>query len=249
MSGNLNRRKSCGANQKDTDDRTTVSEDTRKYDILSPNEIHERETSRQLPGKSVAKMLEDAAFGRKDFCFQKIEPIKTFHSLTLADLISLMAMVVLEFEESLDKEWRVALDLESSNDLPQDHGVFLVGNDFDKDLAVCLPDSQGDHRWIFRDDPVHPITFTKLLVSLGSFARIMENLRVTPILALMKDAMKRENFVDVVDREDLPLNMNNGISLNRPQKMAVATVASPSFTKGFLAIQGPPGTGENCWVT
>jgi hypothetical protein len=52
-------------------------------------------------------------------------------------------------------------------------------------------------------------------------------------------------LVDVLaSSSDVNLNSSIASDLNEPQRQVVATVMSPSFQSGFLAVQGPPGTGE-----
>ncbi len=86
------------------------------------------------------------------------------------------------------------------------------------------------------------------VANLSGTCRILESLYTNPLPGkLMESALMRtsDDFVAAVDVKDVyqlnQLRPDIFAKLNLSQRRAVATICSPSFTKGFFLVQGPPG--------
>jgi hypothetical protein len=175
-----------------------------------------------------------------------------YGSLSRADLLELANMTQIEFLESL----RGGINEEKStsrHERPHAFDVFLINTGFSSwggELAVCRPEhGDGDLAWFNKDgDFLHldEIKYDRRVASLSGPSRILESLIAEPVVgSLMHHAMKRTMLVDVVASSS-GVNLNSSVisDLNESQRQVVATVMSPTFQSGFLAVQGPPGTGE-----
>ena len=188
--------------------------------------------------------------------------------LSRADLHSLGLMVQLEFAASIKKEIENTDEAQVNDPHPFD--VFLMEQALDRPgvkFAVCIPmkrsagkencfmwyDGRGnlfDRKGILYDEkgslwPLDPPIHVRRVASLSGAARILESLAELPSPgSLMDFAMNREMLIDVIDYEEGMVNPSFVASMNESQKQAVATVASPSFRYGLLAIHGPPGCGK-----
>jgi hypothetical protein len=205
-------------------------------------------------GASAIDILTDVTFGRARPNYTPERKIN-YRSLSGGDLLELANLVQVEFLESL----RGAIEDEKStsrSDSPHAFDVFLMNTSFSNrsfslrggELAVCRPDGEG-LAWFNKDgDFLHldAVSWDRRVASLSGASRTLENLIVDPVVgSLTHHAMKRTMLVDVLaSSSDVNLNSSIASDLNEPQRQVVATVMSPSFQSGFLAVQGPPGTGE-----
>ena len=163
------------------------------------------------------------------------------------DLGLLKGMVQIEFLSGLEKN-RSGTEEASGKEEPHPYDVFLMETTLsrqDMGVAVCMPTKSGKTLWYngrteiwSLDSPPFP---KWRIASLSGPARILAALSENPdVHPLMEAAMKRELLMDA--EEDLSsLDESRIWHLNESQKVAVATVTSPSFQSGFFCIQGPPG--------
>jgi hypothetical protein len=197
--------------------------------------------------KSATEILIDFTFGRSEPRYDETRLID-YRSLSRADLQVLANMVLLEYSASLDGGIDEAR--KTSKDSPHACDVFRVSTGLLRnELSVCLTirGSVGELEWLVKDGilPFNEVKYHCRVASLSGPARILESLISEPDDgSLMHHAMKRTKIFEVVAEADaVPLDPAIVESLNESQRRVVATVANPSFRTGFLAIQGPPGTG------
>jgi hypothetical protein len=198
-----------------------------------------------VSSKNSTEILIDVTFDRKNLdLFNAFTPEISFESLSVKDLCTLAHLSLLEYRESL----RSGIDgaRERAKDTPHAYDVFLVGKGLTKELVICEPGqgADGDMEWRNEMDnrmPLDEYDYQCRVASLSGFSRILESLVVSDhkhLPRLMYQAMKRDELVDVVDPATLSLDTTIVASLNKAQLKVVATVASPSFRSGFLAVQG-----------
>lgn len=189
-----------------------------------------------------------------------LKPVSDERCLELSDLQRYYAMVLVEFAASLEKELKGSDETKPKSDNPNPYDVFLVETTLDhptKHIAVCVPvRMRRELAWYNGGNeliPVGDLSPKWRVASLSGPARVLGALSEPPTL-LTKMSMERSMIVDIVediDRldamafdEDLKQRFR---MLNESQRAAVATVLSPTFSQGFLPIQGPPGACKDLW--
>jgi hypothetical protein len=188
-------------------------------------------------------------------CFdpQAVPSLSTVQELSVdrlepIDLQRLSHMVQVEFAASLAKE-KTGDDNTTIAKIPEPnpYDVFLMTTTMEQPkthIAVCLPTRRnGPLMWYNGSDELIPLPWLERKWKIGSLsgvARVLEALS-SPATTLTKWAMDRSMLAEPVPLDQVDPSMTR--HLNDSQRRAVATVASPTFTEGFLAIQGPPGCG------
>lgn len=195
-------------------------------------------------------ILTDIAFGRASPNCASENRIN-YKSLSRADLYELANLTQIEFLESL----KGAINEDrgrSRRDSPHAFDVFLMDIGSYRqggDLAVCRPEpGGGDLVWFNKDGNFlrfDEVKWERRVASLSGPSRTLEGLLAEPVVgSLMYHAMKRTMLMDVVESSNV-IDLEPSIirDMNESQRQVVATVMSPTFKSGFLAVQGPPGTG------
>lgn len=190
------------------------------------------------------KLLLDVCFGRKKVP-ASVEPLNSY--VTASDLRKMHTMVLMEFIASIEKERTGTEDAKKTGE-PHPFDIFLIEaapESADCRMAVCLPFKENLvwYDGTARIWPLGALRHKWRVASLAGPARILEALETDS--QLKQWAMAREMCVSAETRiketeETHPMAFKG---LNESQKQAVATVASPNFTNGFFAVQGPPGCG------
>ena len=194
-----------------------------------------------LPTTSPLLLLEKVVFGG----FVPRCPAKrpNFSCLNHSCLMKLAEMALLEFKTAMENEFD---NIRPGNyDKPCPHDVFVTKKT--NELLICKPGSDSDEELLWWFDkhgnsrPVGNDEHGYRVASLSGCLRILESLLGSSCTSLMKDAMERKNLADIIQGGSIACN-----SLNLSQREVVETVASSntSFRSGFLAVQGPPGSGS-----
>ena len=162
---------------------------------------------------------------------------------------AMMAMVEMEFLESLKKEVDHPDEKDVSNPLPFDvflmePSLFRPSTDLRQQLALLVPTKKKrgevnkkkfkwyDGRGTLWD--LEPKCHLRKVSSLSGTARILEAL-MHPPTPLMHISMARDMIVDCND-EPIIISLQN--KLNDSQLQAVSIVSSPNFTDGLFCVLG-----------
>eukprot|EP00977_Amphora_coffeiformis_P003493 scaffold655_cov162-Amphora_coffeaeformis.AAC.14 len=161
--------------------------------------------------------------------------------MTASGLEQLALMIQVEFLESLQRE---SLGTE-------DAALTKIAG-----IGICMP-IRGENELCWYDGftdlwPLDPPSQHWRLASLSGPARTLAALHARSARSLMEPAMHRELIVEAIDDDDyanelLRIYLDNDMltQLNASQRQAVATLLDPAFTRGFLPLIGPPGTGKS----
>lgn len=228
-----------------------LSKDTRGTGaIKSPEGRNNFASEGPNPANFAIETLIDVVFGRmKTECSETPLDYRVIHH---SDLDELANMVALEFSKSISDALKDVDVSRAYKDTPNVFDVFLMDSSIYEQggkLAVYVPLSDYGRDLVWRDREgnclsMDEVPYKRRVASLSGPARVLESLLCKPAVgSLMHNAMQREMIFDVGDAPDLLLDPSIADRLNESQRKVVASVAGPTFHSGFLAVQGPPGTG------
>jgi RNA dependent RNA polymerase len=217
---------------------TEGTRDTRKFDSDA--------AKKSLSSRSGTEILIDVTFDRDRMGFPCAESID-YKIINKGGRMALINMVLIEYAESLKRGMQLARTKAYASGKPQAYDVFLIKVGASQEhLAICQPVPRSDRELQWRVShgiiPLDAVDYKCRVGTMSSYCRILDNLLCNPVPELMQKAMNREGLFDAIDPAGMTMNCFTS-SLNRSQKKAVATVATPTFCSGFFVIQGPPGTG------
>ena len=211
------------------------------------------------PAEEYIKKVEQSS------CGNAVETAK----LRVEDLHRMARMVELEFLASFEKELDGPEDaVGKKKSDPNIFDVYLMETTLDRrggrQIALCIAirSSPGDNSMMWYDGesfvPLDSWQCSRKLASLSGSARVLQALDENPDdpdFELMKRCMNREGLITALELDKSSETTSAGLSsvvhydpsiaenMNKSQKQALNAIVSPSFNKGFLAIQGPPGCG------
>jgi hypothetical protein len=192
-----------------------------------------------------------------DICLERTKPGAVCDGvnhdcLSHHDLRQLSNMVKVELLAGMGKSMD-GTEEASENEEPHPFDIFLMKQTMvsvmklsrpRRLLSLCLPagrkllwyDGFVDVTQLEKEDP------KRRVASLSGAARVVTALDDEPSTGLKGLAMRRQGLVKAVSI-DPGADAEKG-NLNYSQRQAVATIVSPTFRRGFFAIQGPPGCGS-----
>ena len=215
----------------------------------------------------IAKSCTEEHFELMDMLFGKTTPsrdgiddfaLRTEQNINPSDVTTMRNMACTDFMESIRQELhRKHGDGAQAANGNKKAGVFDIFelkpalNRPQKVLAVLLPIRKAPNHWYDANGDFwapNKVVKGRFLGNLVGTARILQNLgfeKPQQIPPLMQHAMKRTKVVDVRSTpRKIVQSVRYSDSMNKSQRQAVAALLDPSFQKGFLALQGPPGCGK-----
>lgn len=169
-----------------------------------------------------------------------------------SDVQNMIYMNLVEFAASFEKELLTDSGQQDETN-PKPYDVFLVSTAVGEPecIAACLPRKKSDVLWWYDGGreliPLDDRVPKRKIASMSGPSRVLESLSKTPLI-LTQNSMNREMIVDAVEdynslqqfQEDSDL-IDRIQKLNQSQQLALATLTSQHFTRGFQPIIGPPG--------